>query len=111
MGLGVFDRRIHEFEARRRLPAPQRAGGQALLRLIRGFSIGGLIKIAAGFLIALGFFLAIIAATLLELGVSHNSTIVFPLPIDLLKPFADAVTASGNGAQGGDRAVPTGSRT
>jgi regulator of protease activity HflC (stomatin/prohibitin superfamily) len=36
--------------------------------------------------------------TLLELGVNQNSTIVFPLPIDLLKPFTDAVAARGSGA-------------
>jgi regulator of protease activity HflC (stomatin/prohibitin superfamily) len=36
--------------------------------------------------------------TLLELGVNQNSTIVFPLPIDLIKPLADAVATSGDGA-------------
>jgi regulator of protease activity HflC (stomatin/prohibitin superfamily) len=35
--------------------------------------------------------------TLLELGVNQNSTIVFPLPIDLVKPLADAATAIGEG--------------
>ena len=31
--------------------------------------------------------------TLTELGGSDNSTIVFPLPIDLVRPFLDAVTS------------------
>jgi regulator of protease activity HflC (stomatin/prohibitin superfamily) len=35
--------------------------------------------------------------TLLELGVNQNSTIVFPLPIDLIKPLTDAVAALGDG--------------
>ena len=29
--------------------------------------------------------------TLLEIGASNNSTIVFPAPIDLLKPFLEHV--------------------
>ena len=36
--------------------------------------------------------------TLLELGVNQNSTIVFPLPIDLIKPLTDAATAIGDGS-------------
>jgi regulator of protease activity HflC (stomatin/prohibitin superfamily) len=36
--------------------------------------------------------------TLLELGVNQSSTIVFPLPIDLIKPLADAATAISDGA-------------
>ena len=36
--------------------------------------------------------------TLLELGADHNSTIVFPLPIDIIGPFLDAYRA---GAQAG----------
>jgi regulator of protease activity HflC (stomatin/prohibitin superfamily) len=36
--------------------------------------------------------------TLLELGVNQSSTIVFPLPIDLIKPLADAATAIGDSA-------------
>jgi len=39
--------------------------------------------------------------TLLELGVNQNSTIVFPLPIDLIKPLTEAATALGDG--GGPR--------
>jgi regulator of protease activity HflC (stomatin/prohibitin superfamily) len=35
--------------------------------------------------------------TLLELGVNQNSTVVFPLPIDLIKPLTDAATAIGDG--------------
>jgi regulator of protease activity HflC (stomatin/prohibitin superfamily) len=34
--------------------------------------------------------------TLLEMGVNQNTTIVFPLPLDILKPFTDAVSASGS---------------
>lgn len=29
--------------------------------------------------------------TLLELGADHNSTVVFPLPMDIVTPFLDAV--------------------
>jgi regulator of protease activity HflC (stomatin/prohibitin superfamily) len=36
--------------------------------------------------------------TLLELGVNQNSTIVFPLPIDLIKPLTDTATAIGDGS-------------
>jgi regulator of protease activity HflC (stomatin/prohibitin superfamily) len=35
--------------------------------------------------------------TLLEVGADQNSTIVFPLPIDLLKPFLDRVEGVRNG--------------
>jgi regulator of protease activity HflC (stomatin/prohibitin superfamily) len=35
--------------------------------------------------------------TLLELGVNQSSTIVFPLPMDLIKPLADAAAALGDG--------------
>jgi hypothetical protein len=38
--------------------------------------------------------------TLLEVGVDHNSTIVFPLPIDLVKPFLDLARGSGDGDRG-----------
>ena len=34
--------------------------------------------------------------TLTEIGAQQNSTVVFPLPMDLLKPFADAMTAVGD---------------
>jgi regulator of protease activity HflC (stomatin/prohibitin superfamily) len=32
--------------------------------------------------------------TLTEIGATQNSTVVFPLPMDLIKPFADALQAS-----------------
>jgi regulator of protease activity HflC (stomatin/prohibitin superfamily) len=35
--------------------------------------------------------------TLLQLGVNQNSTVVFPLPIDLLKPFLSGSGSPGNG--------------
>ena len=41
--------------------------------------------------------------TLLEIGGNQNSTVVFPLPMDVLKPFLD-------GAAGGDGARPQGPR-
>jgi regulator of protease activity HflC (stomatin/prohibitin superfamily) len=41
--------------------------------------------------------------TLLELGVNQNSTIVFPLPIDLIKPLADAAAAIGDGGASRER--------
>ena len=31
--------------------------------------------------------------TLTEIGATHNSTVVFPLPIDVVKPFIDAAAA------------------
>jgi len=40
--------------------------------------------------------------TLLELGVNQSSTIVFPLPIDLIKSLTDAATAIGNGRTPGE---------
>jgi regulator of protease activity HflC (stomatin/prohibitin superfamily) len=42
--------------------------------------------------------------TLLELGVNQNSIVVFPLPIDLIKPLADAATAIGDGRAPSERA-------
>jgi regulator of protease activity HflC (stomatin/prohibitin superfamily) len=42
--------------------------------------------------------------TLLELGVNQNSTIVFPLPIDIIKPLTDAAAKLQGGA--GDRQPP-----
>lgn len=41
--------------------------------------------------------------TLLELGADHNSTVVFPLPIDIIGPFVDAVRS---GAQTNGPARP-----
>ncbi len=43
--------------------------------------------------------------TLTEVGVNQNSTIVFPLPMDLIKPFLDQV---GNGRQPGAEPVRNG---
>jgi regulator of protease activity HflC (stomatin/prohibitin superfamily) len=42
--------------------------------------------------------------TLLEIGGERNSTVVFPLPIDLIGPLLDAVKDRG----GGDRESPAG---
>lgn len=36
--------------------------------------------------------------TLTEISVEKNSTIIFPLPIDTLKPFMDSLRAAGNGS-------------
>jgi regulator of protease activity HflC (stomatin/prohibitin superfamily) len=33
--------------------------------------------------------------TLIEIGADHNSTVVFPLPIDLLKPLLDVANKQG----------------
>jgi regulator of protease activity HflC (stomatin/prohibitin superfamily) len=41
--------------------------------------------------------------TLLELGVNQSSTIVFPLPIDMLKPFAGALGQGGGDGRGDGR--------
>jgi regulator of protease activity HflC (stomatin/prohibitin superfamily) len=44
--------------------------------------------------------------TLAEIGAEQNSTIVFPMPIDIIKPFLDLFDKSGKpvGANGADRA-------
>jgi len=42
--------------------------------------------------------------TLLEIGAEQSSTIVFPLPLDMLKPFLDGAGRVGSGANG----IPTG---
>jgi len=44
--------------------------------------------------------------TLLELGSSQASTIVFPLPIDLLKPLLEATTPSGDTPSPRPAAIP-----
>jgi regulator of protease activity HflC (stomatin/prohibitin superfamily) len=61
--------------------------------------------------------------TLTEIGASQNSTVVFPLPLDVIKPFLDAHAAlqqpeqgereSGNGQRRGEQqeALPAGSTT
>jgi len=36
--------------------------------------------------------------TLTEISVEKNSTIIFPLPMDILKPFMDSLHAAGNGS-------------
>ena len=38
--------------------------------------------------------------TLLEIGAEQNSTIVFPLPLDMLKPFLDGFGTAGSAANG-----------
>ena len=43
--------------------------------------------------------------TLIEIGADHNSTVVFPLPIDLLKPLLDAANKQGL-LPPGESAVP-----
>jgi regulator of protease activity HflC (stomatin/prohibitin superfamily) len=45
--------------------------------------------------------------TLLELGVNQSSTIVFPLPIDLIKGLTDAVSGSGAHNGGPEHLAPT----
>jgi regulator of protease activity HflC (stomatin/prohibitin superfamily) len=50
--------------------------------------------------------------TLLELGADHNSTVVFPLPIDIIGPFLDAVrTRIVPGANGTSPATDAAERT
>ncbi len=39
--------------------------------------------------------------TLREIGANQNSTVVFPMPIDLIKPVLDAVSGSGGSARTG----------
>jgi regulator of protease activity HflC (stomatin/prohibitin superfamily) len=36
--------------------------------------------------------------TLTEIGATQNSTVVFPLPMDVVKPFMEALSAAGDGA-------------
>jgi regulator of protease activity HflC (stomatin/prohibitin superfamily) len=43
--------------------------------------------------------------TLTEIGAAHNSTVVFPLPLDIVAPFAEAIAAAAGDRNGaGDRA-------
>jgi regulator of protease activity HflC (stomatin/prohibitin superfamily) len=46
--------------------------------------------------------------TLTEIGAEQNSTVVFPMPIDLIKPFLELMEPSGKpiGANGADHAAP-----
>lgn len=48
--------------------------------------------------------------TLTEVGAEHNTTLVFPLPIDLLTPFTQQVL-SGNGTKGPKTSEPVAPRT
>ena len=43
--------------------------------------------------------------TLTEIGAEQNSTIIFPMPIDIIKPFLDLVDKAGKptGANGAAR--------
>jgi regulator of protease activity HflC (stomatin/prohibitin superfamily) len=43
--------------------------------------------------------------TLREIGVSQNSTVVFPMPIDLVKPVLDAVSQAGQASAAEPRAL------
>ncbi len=43
--------------------------------------------------------------TLIEVGVNQNSTIVFPLPIDLIGPLLDATKSGGAASDGEERAA------
>ncbi len=43
--------------------------------------------------------------TLREIGATQNSTVVFPMPIDLVKPVLDAIQAGGAGASSGSEAA------
>jgi regulator of protease activity HflC (stomatin/prohibitin superfamily) len=50
--------------------------------------------------------------TLREIGVNQNSTVVFPMPIDLIKPVLDAIGTGGAATTNGsatDRSAPDGS--
>ena len=46
--------------------------------------------------------------TLTEIGAEQNSTIIFPMPIDIIKPFLDLLDKAGKplGANGADRGPP-----
>jgi regulator of protease activity HflC (stomatin/prohibitin superfamily) len=46
--------------------------------------------------------------TLREIGVNQNSTIVFPLPMDLVKPILDAMGQGGASASGGAPGIASG---
>jgi len=45
--------------------------------------------------------------TLREIGGNQNSTVVFPMPIDLIKPLMDAARAVGGGAAAGSSGAPS----
>jgi regulator of protease activity HflC (stomatin/prohibitin superfamily) len=44
--------------------------------------------------------------TLLELGSSQSTTIVFPAPIDLITPFLERADRANNGTDGGQPPLP-----
>ncbi|MGO8738216.1 slipin family protein [Rhodoblastus sp.] len=46
--------------------------------------------------------------TLTEIGAERNSTVIFPMPIDIIKPFLELLDKAGKplGANGADRASP-----
>jgi len=45
--------------------------------------------------------------TLTEIGAEQNSTVVFPMPIDIIKPFLDLVEKPGKPAgANGDARIP-----
>jgi hypothetical protein len=44
--------------------------------------------------------------TLSEIGVEQNSTVVFPLPMDLIKPFAAAMEAARGELEAGHGGAP-----
>jgi regulator of protease activity HflC (stomatin/prohibitin superfamily) len=41
--------------------------------------------------------------TLLDIGVNQSSTIIFPLPLDMVKPFIEAAAGGGDGGQAASR--------
>src|SRR5215210_574081 len=41
--------------------------------------------------------------TLLDIGVNQSSTIIFPLPLDMVKPFIEAAGGGGDGGRSGTR--------
>jgi regulator of protease activity HflC (stomatin/prohibitin superfamily) len=45
--------------------------------------------------------------TLLELGSSQSTTIVFPAPIDLITPFLERADRANNGTDGSEPPLPT----
>jgi regulator of protease activity HflC (stomatin/prohibitin superfamily) len=50
--------------------------------------------------------------TLLELGADHNSTVVFPLPMDIVGPFLDAIRGkAGSGVNGASPTANTAERS
>ncbi len=45
--------------------------------------------------------------TLTEIGAEQNSTIIFPMPIDIIRPFLDILEKSGKGTNGAVHMAPT----